>query len=97
MYCTLEDPRIVQLREDYGPSFGQFWNDVFAPPRCWTSRRTSAVPWANPLSQSQKIIRWLSMRVGVFLRRRRELAEADCKVPENGSRTNEHGGNRYRQ
>jgi len=37
------------------------------------------------------------MRVGVLLRRRRELAEADCKVPENGSRTNEHGGNRYRQ
>ena len=38
------------------------------------------------------------MRAGVFLRRRRELAdEADCKVPENGSRTNEHGGNRYRQ
>jgi hypothetical protein len=33
------------------------------------------------------------MRAHVYLRRRRELAEeADCKVPENGTRTNEHGG-----
>ena len=90
--------RIVQLliKEDYGSSLVQFWNDVFALPDA--GRADEKVQFRGRIIPSPSPRRsFVGFRCGLMctsgVRRRRELAEeADCKVPGNGTRTNEHGG-----